>query len=209
MSRGSRSSTSTSATSCGTSSCSRSSRRTSVHQRNGRSRPDGRRGASFRVSVWLLATNVARVPGCRSALPTNGDSLWRSSLARWLAAVAPARARGTVTVALVSDARVRALNREYRRKDHATDVLSFPSGIEPIRMPDALTRRFARCSILAISSSRGVSRAARREPPDTRSDRVARSRAARPAAPARLRSRARCGRDGAHRAAAPSQGRLA
>ena len=41
--------------------------------------------------------------------------------------VAPARARGAVTVALVPDARVRALNRRYRRKDRATDVLSFPA----------------------------------------------------------------------------------
>jgi probable rRNA maturation factor len=32
-----------------------------------------------------------------------------------------------VTVAIVSDARVRALNRQYRRRDYATDVLSFPS----------------------------------------------------------------------------------
>jgi probable rRNA maturation factor len=32
-----------------------------------------------------------------------------------------------VTVAIVSDARVRALNRQYRKKDRATDVLSFPS----------------------------------------------------------------------------------
>jgi probable rRNA maturation factor len=33
-----------------------------------------------------------------------------------------------MTVAIVPDARVRALNREYRRKDAPTDVLSFPSG---------------------------------------------------------------------------------
>jgi probable rRNA maturation factor len=32
-----------------------------------------------------------------------------------------------MTIAIVSDARVRALNRRYRRKDRATDVLSFPS----------------------------------------------------------------------------------
>ena len=32
-----------------------------------------------------------------------------------------------MTVAIVSNARVRALNRRYRRKDGATDVLSFPS----------------------------------------------------------------------------------
>ena len=30
-------------------------------------------------------------------------------------------------VTLVSDARIRALNRRYRRKDRATDVLSFPA----------------------------------------------------------------------------------
>src|SRR5262249_41903606 len=48
-------------------------------------------------------------------------------LAAWLSSVAPARARGTVTVALVSDSRVRALNRRYRKKDKATDVLSFPA----------------------------------------------------------------------------------
>ena len=48
-------------------------------------------------------------------------------LAAWLSSVAPARARGAMTVAIVSDARVRALNRRFRRKDKATDVLSFPS----------------------------------------------------------------------------------
>lgn len=48
-------------------------------------------------------------------------------LARWLRRVAPARARGAVSVALVSDARVRALNRQYRGHDYATDVLSFPA----------------------------------------------------------------------------------
>jgi probable rRNA maturation factor len=32
-----------------------------------------------------------------------------------------------VTVAIVPDARVRALNRRFRRKDAPTDVLSFPS----------------------------------------------------------------------------------
>ena len=48
-------------------------------------------------------------------------------LAAWLSSVAPARARGTMTVAIVSDARVRALNREFRKKDKPTDVLSFPA----------------------------------------------------------------------------------
>jgi len=52
-------------------------------------------------------------------------------LTRWLARVAPARARGTVHVALVSDRRVRALNRRYRRTDRTTDVLSFPAEATP------------------------------------------------------------------------------
>ena len=51
-----------------------------------------------------------------------------AGLARWLARVAPAAARGTVSVAVVSDARVRALNHRYRQRDHATDVLSFSYG---------------------------------------------------------------------------------
>jgi probable rRNA maturation factor len=46
-------------------------------------------------------------------------------LASWLARTAPAGVRGDVTVALVSDARMRTLNRTFRGADHATDVLSF------------------------------------------------------------------------------------
>jgi probable rRNA maturation factor len=48
-------------------------------------------------------------------------------LARWLEQAAPVSARGAVTVALVADARVRALNRRYRGADAATDVLAFPA----------------------------------------------------------------------------------
>jgi probable rRNA maturation factor len=51
-------------------------------------------------------------------------------LARWLEATAPAAARGELAVALVSDAHVRELNRRYRRKNRATDVLSFPADID-------------------------------------------------------------------------------
>lgn len=67
--------------------------------------PDSR----LRVAIVDAYGRPARVPG----------------LAAWLAAVAPRRARGQVTVALVSDARMRALNRTYRKQDYATDVLSF------------------------------------------------------------------------------------
>jgi probable rRNA maturation factor len=60
-----------------------------------------------------------------------------TGLARWLESIAPARARGVVTVAIVADARVRALNRRYRRKDAATDVLSFPAD-EPGELGDVV-----------------------------------------------------------------------
>jgi probable rRNA maturation factor len=56
-----------------------------------------------------------------------GRPLAARGLAAWLRRVAPARARGVVSIAVVSDARIRELNRAYRRKDYATDVLSFPN----------------------------------------------------------------------------------
>jgi probable rRNA maturation factor len=52
-------------------------------------------------------------------------------LGQWLARMAPRSARGVVTVAILSDRQVRALNRRYRGKDKSTDVLSFPSEMAP------------------------------------------------------------------------------
>lgn len=62
-----------------------------------------------------------------------GRRLRVRGLAAWLRRVAPARARGSVTIVLVSDTRMRALNRTYRRKDYATDVLSFGGDTDPRR----------------------------------------------------------------------------
>jgi probable rRNA maturation factor len=56
-----------------------------------------------------------------------GVPIRRPALAAWLSRVAPPRARGSVTVAFVSDARMRTLNRTWRQVDRATDVLSFPA----------------------------------------------------------------------------------
>jgi probable rRNA maturation factor len=56
-----------------------------------------------------------------------GRPVRAGGLAAWLAGAAPRRARGALTVALISDARMRALNRTFRGVDHATDVLSFPA----------------------------------------------------------------------------------
>jgi probable rRNA maturation factor len=59
-----------------------------------------------------------------------GRAVAAPGLAVWLARVAPVSARGEIAVALVSDAHIKSLNRQYRRKNHATDVLSFePSDI--------------------------------------------------------------------------------
>ena len=60
-------------------------------------------------------------------------------LSRWLAAAAPARARGEVAVALVTDAHIRKLNSQYRRKPVPTDVLSF-SADHGSRTPDPGSR---------------------------------------------------------------------
>jgi probable rRNA maturation factor len=49
-------------------------------------------------------------------------------LGPWLARVAPVKAKGDLSLAIVSDRRMRALNRQFRGKDAVTDVLSFPSG---------------------------------------------------------------------------------
>jgi probable rRNA maturation factor len=58
-------------------------------------------------------------------------------LASWLEAIAPARARGGVTLAIVANSRIRDLNRRYRRKDAPTDVLSFPAD-EPGELGDVV-----------------------------------------------------------------------
>lgn len=64
------------------------------------------------LAVEILTSAGTRAPG----------------LGPWLQRVAPARIRGVVSVAIVPDSRVKALNRRYRHKNAPTDVLSFPSG---------------------------------------------------------------------------------
>ena len=52
-----------------------------------------------------------------------------SSLRKWASA---SGVRGTVTVRYVGEAESRRLNREFRGKDHATNVLSFPYFAKPL-----------------------------------------------------------------------------
>ena len=67
-------------------------------------------------SAQRAVTSDYRVPSART-------------LARFLReAQAAVRLRGQVTVLLTTDAAMRRLNRRFRGKDKATDVLSFPAG---------------------------------------------------------------------------------
>jgi len=81
------------------------------------------------------APGATRTPGGLQVAVTDalGRGISAASLGRWLARMAPRRARGTITIALVSDAQMRTLNRRYRGKDYATDVLSFPLLADPDR----------------------------------------------------------------------------
>jgi probable rRNA maturation factor len=94
-------------------------------------------------------------------------------LGAWLRRVAPAAASGEVTIALVSDARMRRLNRAYRRRDYPTDVLSFPAdrtGTAGTALTRAraktratATRRARRAHLGDIVIAQGVARRQARE----------------------------------------------
>jgi probable rRNA maturation factor len=73
-------------------------------------------------------------PGSSSIVVTVTDGTGRrvadGGLARWLVGLAPARLRGELAIALVTDRHIRTLNRQYRGVDAATDVLSFESAAD-------------------------------------------------------------------------------
>ena len=69
-----------------------------------------------------------------------GGGAGADALSRWLRRVAPAKARGHVTIALVTDRRIQELNRSFRHVDKATDVLSFPAD-EPGTLGDVVIAR--------------------------------------------------------------------
>lgn len=110
--------------------------------------PDGS-GASHRALRVLVGDEHGRrVPSA-------------PALARWLTHIAPARARGTLSVAIVSDARLRSLNRRYRGVDSATDVLSFPASHRSLTT-DRRSLTTDRC-LGDIVIARGVARRQARE----------------------------------------------
>ena len=95
---------------------------------------------SRRLTVDIVVPPGLRAPG----------------LAAWLERIAPARARGGVAIAVVPDRRIREFNRQYRHKDAATDVLSFPAD-EPGQLGDiviahGVARRQARSAGHSLST---------------------------------------------------------
>lgn len=79
--------------------------------------------AAARLHV-SLATPDERLSRRSGATPRRRTT---RGLGAWLQRSAPASAKGDVSIAVVSDRRMRALNRQFRGKDVATDVLSFPA----------------------------------------------------------------------------------
>ena len=77
---------------------------------------------------------MVEAPAWRRRLPDATRTVRAAARAALLAADAPADAE--LSVVLSDDARVRDLNRTYRRKDKPTNVLSFPAGA--VR-PDGVT----------------------------------------------------------------------
>jgi probable rRNA maturation factor len=77
-----------------------------------------------------MATGAARrlvVTVCDAA----GAPVRVPGLAAWLTGIAPRGAKGSLTVVVTTDRRIRSLNRTWRGVDAATDVLSFPGGDDP------------------------------------------------------------------------------
>lgn len=80
-----------------------------------------------------LKSTLAARPAVRGAAPSKADSkAFRlpsaRALARFLSQAQQAvRLKGQVTVLLTTDAAIRRLNRQFRGKNKATDVLSFPA----------------------------------------------------------------------------------
>lgn len=66
----------------------------------------------------MLHATIVATPADRTAV---------RGLAAWLSRTAPRTLGGHVTIAIVTDQRMRALNRQFRGVDASTDVLSFPA----------------------------------------------------------------------------------
>jgi rRNA maturation RNase YbeY len=67
----------------------------------------------------------------------------------------------TASIVLTDDATIRALNRDYRESDQATDVLSFPFA-DPVSIGDPARAVFLGEIYVSLETARAQARAARR-----------------------------------------------
>jgi probable rRNA maturation factor len=79
----------------------------------------GKADGCVHSTMILIEPTIQARFGRRLRLPTLSGFLQ--------SAVAAAKLRGEVSVLLTGDAHIRRLNRQFRRKDKPTDVLSFPA----------------------------------------------------------------------------------
>ena len=110
------------------------------------------------MAAARLRVNVA----CPDSPARNSASAEQAAAVRglgpWLTKTAPATARGDVCVALISDARMKALNRQFRGKDKVTDVLSFPA--HPASAPSARAAAFLGDIVIAAGVANKQAKAA-------------------------------------------------
>jgi probable rRNA maturation factor len=99
----------------------------------------------------------------RSEVPSGGRHLrrLRTRAAGFLGALDLRQVE--LSVLLTDDPSIRILNREWRRKDRPTDVLSFPAGAPP---PGSTGPRHLGDVILSLDTARRQARAHRRSLPD-------------------------------------------
>jgi probable rRNA maturation factor len=110
--------------------------------------------AADRLRVSVATPDGVTPPSRKSASARQA----LAGLGSWLAKIAPAKAKGDLSVAIVSDRRMRALNRQFRGKDKVTDVLSFPS--DPSTSLRAGERRFMGDIVIASALASKQARAA-------------------------------------------------
>jgi probable rRNA maturation factor len=84
-----------------------------------------------------------------------GKHAGAKGLGPWLSRIAPRSARGHVTIAILPNTRVKALNRRYRGKNTGTDVLSFPGTGDSLG-DIAISREIAQKQAKLLGHSFGV-----------------------------------------------------
>jgi probable rRNA maturation factor len=105
----------------------------------GRSHPRGKPGSTLIIARPKL-TGVSMV-----------------SLERFaLAAKRAARLRGEVAILVTNSASIRRLNRDFRKKDKPTDVLSFPSAAEGLAGDIAISAQIASKQAKALGHTLGT-----------------------------------------------------